>query len=64
MIACEVNNGNVVLNGLGIRYVKVLITIYAPEMVNTNANSARISPQKIHKITANMNVNITKTKQL
>ena len=63
MIACEVNNGNVVLNGLGFRYVKVLITIHAPETVNTNANSARISPQKNTQNHCKF-VNITKTKQL
>ncbi|GLV46249.1 hypothetical protein CBL_12326 [Carabus blaptoides fortunei] len=46
MIAREDKNGIVVLNWLDTRYVRVLTTKHAPEMVDLNVNSASTSRQK------------------
>ena len=45
VIAREDKNGIVVLNWLDTRYVRVLTTKHAPEMVDINANSASTSRQ-------------------
>ena len=59
MLAREDKNGIVLYNGLGTRYVRVLTTRYASEMVDINANSARTSRQKKYY----QFVYITKVKQ-
>ena len=62
MIAREDKNGIVVLNWLDTRYVRVLTTKHAPEMVDIKGNSASTSRQK-NKQNHSRFVNKTKPKQ-